>query len=355
MTPLITRRALVAGLGASLPAAGCASLAEPERRMVQVNLAQQPIVVPPPEGAAGSGVSLQTAFDAVLRMTVPTYVDDGGPYTFVVDTGANRSVMATEVAAALRLENAGTASIHGIAGVDPAQTVRVRKLNVGGLVSRRLRMPLLPNRFLGADGLLGVDVLERRRVKLDFRRNHFTVAPSAKGGGAITVRRGRDTRLEKPPPPDPSIVVVPARHRFGQLTIVDAEVDGVPITAFLDSGAQATVGNIALRDAVVNRAPGLRSQMVVVQLISATGQTVSGELSPLPPMRLGGLRLGNLSCVFADLHTFRIWDLADRPAILIGVDVMRHFESIELDFGRSEVTFKTPTREGAPAAPGAGG
>jgi hypothetical protein len=50
---------------------------------------------------------------------------------------------------------------------------------------------------------------------------------------------------------------------------------------------------------------------------------------------------------------FDIWDLKAQPAILIGIDVMRHFQSIELDFGRKLVTFRTPPsslrRVGPPA------
>jgi len=105
---------------------------------------------------------------------------------------------------------------------------------------------------------------------------------------------------------------------------------------------------------VLAREPGLRAHILVVELNIATGQSVSGELSHIPPLRLGGLRIGNLSCVFADLHTFRIWELADQPAILIGVDVMRHFESIELDFGESLVAFRTPPKPapGVSAIPG---
>ena len=66
--------------------------------------------------------------------------------------------------------------------------------------------------------------------------------------------------------PDPSRVVVPARYRFGQLTIVDAEVgDGLAVTAFLDSGAQSTVGNLALKEAAVLRDPDLALRTVRVQ------------------------------------------------------------------------------------------
>ena len=139
--------------------------------------------------------------------------------------------------------------------------------------------------------------------------------------------------------------VVPARQRFGQLTIVDAEFEGVPVTAFQDSGTETTVANLACRNAILAREPWRASDFLTVQVVSATGQAVTGELSRIPPLRLGGMKIGNLLSVFADLHTFRIWDLQDSPAILVGVDVMRHFDAVELDFGRSEVTFRGPPKQ----------
>ena len=39
--------------------------------------------------------------------------------------------------------------------------------------------------------------------------------------------------------------VVPAKYRFGQLIIIGADVAGRAVTAFLDSGSQSTVGNLA--------------------------------------------------------------------------------------------------------------
>lgn len=346
-----TRRTLVAGLAAAVPLAGCATVPTAGRRMIQVNLTDTPlppVSAPSPPPPADDAV-LQAGFDPVLRMTVPVLVEGAGPFTFVVDTGANHSVLAIETALGLGLPSAGTAQIHGIAGVEPAETVSVRRMTIGSVVTGRLRMPLIPRRDLGADGLLGVDVLTRRDVLLDFERNRFNIAPSntsfrkkaVSGGGRLAA-----------PAFDPNIVVVPARYRFGQLTIIDAEVGvGLPITAFLDSGAQSTVGNLALRNAAFLQEPGLALRTQRVQLVSATGQTVSGDLARLPGLRLGGLRIGNLSCVFADLHTFKIWDLVDRPAILIGMDVMRHFRSIELDFGRREVVFQTGKPSEPPVLP----
>ena len=302
---------------------------------MQVNLQTAALAPPVGEAPLDQDGAVRASFDAVRRMLVDVMIDAAGPYRFVVDTGANRSVLSTEVARALNMPAAGQALVHGIAGIMPSPTVLVRALAVGGLLTRRVRMPVLDGRYLGADGLLGVDVLAHRRALLNFREQSFSLVS---GGEPVVVARSAQDRRGQEDAQD--VVVVPARHRFGQLTIVDAEIGGVKLTAFLDSGAENTVGNMALRNAL--QGPGLLNERLPrVELVSATGQIAAGELSTVPPLRLGGVRLGNLTCVFADLHTFRIWDLDDRPALLIGVDVMRHFDSIELNFRERLVKFRS--------------
>lgn len=331
---IVDRRRAGAWIASSIAVAGCA-VARPTP--VMVNLAD----------ASPEEQGLATAADIAKRMTVPVRVNEAGPYDFVVDTGANRSVLATEIAGPLSLPSAGRSPIHGIAGVEPAETVSVASLRVGELVSKRLRLPTLPRARLGVAGLLGVDVLRDREVTLDFEANRLRI--DASGRGVKAVRGAANSRLAEAVALD--TVIVPARFRFGQLIIVDADVGGLPVTAFLDSGSQNTVGNLALQRAVAGRLPDLAAQRSVVQLISATGQTASGELSPLPGLRLGGLRIGRLSAVFADLHIFDVWDLIDSPALLIGIDVMRHFRSIRLDFGRRQVVFRLPVGVAIPPPP----
>lgn len=331
---VIDRRLLLGGLAAS-SLAGCATAPTPGA--VQVNLARATLP-PPPEGVdpAESDGAVRTTFDAVRRMTVEVFVEEHGPYRFVVDTGANRSVLSADVASDLGLKTTGDAMVHGIAGVLPSRTAVIRKLAIGDLVTRRVRMPVLPRQYLGADGLLGVDVLVNRRATLNFGEQTFTLASSER---SPTLSRQAPTRIA--PGAGQTEVVVPARHRFGQLTIVDAEMGGVKLTAFLDSGAESTVGNTALYRALKGSPGAIGDRPMQVELVSATGQLVAGELASVPPLRLGGVRLGNLYCVFADLHTFKIWQLDDRPALLVGVDVMRHFDSIELDFDRRNVVFRS--------------
>jgi hypothetical protein len=336
------RHFMLGGMAAGL--AGCAGL--PDRDLVTINLAgpQSPIAGQQTEDA---GARLETAFDQARRMTVPVSIDGRGPFQFVVDTGANRSVVSLEVAQKLALAPGGSAPVHGIAGVEPASLYKVRRLRVGEAFSSNLELPGLPTAKLGADGLLGVDMLHNRRVTLDFMANRFEISTSAKGG---SIGRGHDTRLGEP---GPQVVTVPARYRFGQLVIVGAEVDEIPVAAFLDSGSQISVGNLALREAVLRRRPELAERLVETPLISATGQVARGELALLPSLRLGALKLQRMVAVFADLHIFRLWALEDRPAILIGIDVLRQFENVVLDFGRREVIFQAPPK-GRARTPGPG-
>jgi hypothetical protein len=51
----------------------------------------------------------------------------------------------------------------------------------------------------------------------------------------------------------------------------------------------------------------------------------------------------NWPVAFADLHTFRMWNMVDKPAILLGVDILSRFEYVCLDFARSKVRFRLPS------------
>jgi hypothetical protein len=340
-----TRRSI--GLGALVSAAlieaGCASVPSPRGRQVVVDLAGEgprPEAAPAAEpGTAPAPAVVKTSVDPSRRMTAPVFIDAKGPFTFVVDTGANRSAMSAELADQLAFARGPMAMVHGIAGVEPAPTVRVARLGVGAVSTANLQLLLLGAEALGADGILGVDVLKDRLVQLDFRDHHLTIGPS-RGPGSILDREA--TRIDTPDSAE-TAVTVPARYRFGQLTVVDADIGGLPITAFLDSGSETTVGNLALRDGFTRRRPDLLANFRSVQLLSATGQTATGEIGPLPLLRLGGLKMGNLGAVFSDLHAFAIWGLTDRPAILIGMDILHHFNMVELDFGRRQVRFHIPS------------
>ena len=334
---LWSRRSAATAIGSGLILSGCALGAAPRQPDVLVNLAD---MAGPPADTEPDLARLVTDRDQAHRVTAPVSIDGHGPYEFVVDTGANRTVLAAELAQSLGMPSVGTAEVHGIAGIEKSATTLIDRLDVGRVTSRHIQAPLLPRERLGADGLLGVDVLRNRRLTIDFRRNTITISRANEGG--LELRNGAiDSRLTRAVDGS-DFTVVPARMRFGQLIVIDADLGGVPVVAFLDSGSQNTVGNLKLYQRLKATPGYLSPRPLVVQLISATGQTANGELSRVPVLRLGGLGIADLSAVFADLHIFKLWELRDRPAILIGIDVMRHFEGIELDFANRRVVLRTP-------------
>jgi predicted aspartyl protease len=319
---------------AGLALAGCAT------HPVLVDLAQ-PAPAPPDPGDKAAA-SLDTGADESLRVTAPVRINGQGPFDFVVDTGANRTVVSVELAAALKLPDAGSAVVHGVAGAEPAPTAKVALLQADAVEARNLRAPALPRERLGADGLLGVDVLHDRRVLIDFARRKLTIAPgrrSASEPSAFDMRMsstGTHENLGRR-------IAVPARYRFGQLIIIGADVSGRSVTAFVDTGSQSTVGNEALASVVSQSTRDPKAFRYIVPVLSATGQTAQGILGEMPMLKIGGLTITRMTTVYADLHVFELWDLMKRPSLLLGMDVMTQFNAIELDYANRQVVFYLAT------------
>lgn len=255
------------------------------------------------------------------RMTAPIMVDGQGPFKFIVDTGANQSVISAELAGRLGLATGPLEALNGVAGVQMAPTT-VATLDVGKRQQGSVLLSVLPAASIGAEGMLGLDRLDGLQLTLDFRGRTLQIAPSGHW------RREGD-------------IAVKAHRRDGQLTLVDADLAGIPLVAFLDSGAQSTIGNVALGALALSRNPG--SPWFETSISSATGQQIAARMADLPRLRVGGMGLPNWPVAFADLHTFKMWDLIRKPAIMLGIDVLSRFESVSLDFARNEVRFRLPS------------
>jgi hypothetical protein len=267
---------------------------------------------------------VDTSADANRRMTLPVWLEGQGPFQFVVDTGADRTVIASSLALRLGLPAGPDLTVHSIAGSMPASTRRVDVLKFGKTSLRNLTLPVLSGENIGADGLLGVDALQGRSVFMDFNRKQLSVqAPISR---VMRVRA-------------PNEVVIAASTAFGHLTVVDTRIEGVRATAFLDSGGGVSIGNLALARAVRKRLKATDAD-AAIRLVGVTGQTVTGVVRMVQTIDMDGVRIRQIPMAFSDLHLFDMWGLGDRPALLLGVDVLRMFSRVELDFGNKAVLFK---------------
>lgn len=330
---MLTRRNITAGLGLSLMAeAAWARSAMPEPLLQKTSLQTSPTPSPatPPSGVLppveeAPPFFLDTALDAGDRMTVEVFINGQGPFNFVVDTGADRSALSTPVAARLGLEPGPNVMLHGVGGSALTPTAKVALMVAGDSRMKDSELPVLPPERLGVDGLLGVDMLENRNVIMDFNKKRLEVRRSTALSGAF---------------PGVREVSVLADARFGRLAVANARVSGVRCVAFIDSGSGASMGNIALAEAIKLRVRRKPEPAMAIRLIGAAGEETLGEMRVVRSIELGALRMTNLPLVLADLHIFDVWNLNSRPAVLLGVDVLKMFARVELDFGADRVKFR---------------
>lgn len=289
------------------------------------------LAAPPlPEGAAIPPAtiddSLEVTGDAIgaqqqrSRLFVPVSIDGQGPFRFLVDSGADRSVIGLTLAQQLKLAGGESVRLQGMAGASVVDTVLVDRLQIGSTEVRRITAPALPERYLGAQGLIGIDALVDQRLKLDFEAKTITVEDAR-----------RPTKFEA------DEIVVTAYRRKGQLILTQASVAEVRIAAVIDTGAELTVGNLALRARLLRgrKPPPTR----VIELISVTGQKIDADLVLLPEVRIGGFELKNVQVAFVDAPPFRLFGLSQQPAMLLGTDVLESFRRVALDFRARKVRF----------------
>jgi predicted aspartyl protease len=315
---MLTRRDIAAGLGFSLAAPPALAGA-----ITPVSLSQTPpMPVPPVEQPL---LILDASLDQDARMTVPVMINGQGPFQFVVDTGADRSVLTPAIAERLALPRGPDVMVHGVSGSVLSQTARVTLLRSGDSRLTDATLPVLPYERIGAEGLLGVDILEDRNIVIDFRKKQLEVRRSSPINGSFRL---------------PREVSVIANEKFGRLTLADSRIAGARATAFIDTGGGISIGNMALAHAIAARRRRQPENVQQARLLTAGGDMMLGEFRVVPSIVMGELRVTNIPMAFADLHIFELWGLNDRPTALLGVDVLRLFARVELDFGLGRVLFR---------------
>ena len=258
------------------------------------------------------------------RMTVPVRLGGRGPYRFLVDTGADRTAVSTALAAELGLTSGPMATLHSVTGISPVRTANVPQLELTHNRVRSVEAPLLERNHMGADGILGVDSLRSQRVMFDFRTRLISIVPSVH-------------RVERE---DRNAIIVRGRLKRGHLIVTRATANDVPLTVVLDTGSELTMGNAALRARLEARRKLGAGEPVA--MMSVTGQTLIGETFKLKRVEIGEVTLKDLVIMFSDAPIFRSLNLADRPAVLLGMNAMRAFDRVSIDFARKQLRMVVP-------------
>ncbi len=254
------------------------------------------------------------------RLFIDVKVNDKGPYRFVVDTGADRSVIGAGLAAQLKLPAEAPVLLRGIIGKGEVPTVLIETLTLGNSVIDTIVAPALPEEFLGGQGIVGIDALAEQRVRMDFDAKTVTI---------------QDSRI--PAPREQGEIVVTARRQRGQLILTQATVDGQRTYAVIDTGLELSLGNLAMLQQL-RRGKGVVA-LRDITMQSVTGETFTARLTLLPELKVGGISLKNVYVAFTDAPPFDYFGLEKQPALLLGTDVLKSFKRLSLDFKNRKVRF----------------
>ncbi len=279
--------------------------------------------IEPGAGTGKPGEVLEIDEDRGRRMTVPVSIEGNGPFSFVIDTGAERTVLSKKVATKLALEEEDPAQLISIAGQSTVDMVFVPQLTLGSKSYEGLISPVLLERHIGAEGILGLDGLQDQRILFDFVNNEITVEDAAVKRTGVSSRE----------------IVVTARRRSGQLIFTDAVIAGVKTNVIIDTGAQISIANPALKKRLQRQR---RKTGISNLLIAVTGDTLGVEFGRARNFKLGSARFDSLLVAFADAPPFKQFGMENKPALLLGMEVLRQFDQVAIDFPKRKIHFLPP-------------
>jgi hypothetical protein len=207
--------------------------------------------------------------------------------TFILDTGADRTLMGEDVVRHLGIERDGwvASAIRGISGIEQRPNALPRSLRLGATPLRRRTLtgdtsvtvgPLPLNDVAGRPiaGLLGRDFLSPFDLDLDLPGRRMTLYDV----------RGCDAWFL---PWTTPYAAIPAATPMGAALVVQVLVDGRPLRALIDSGASASlvtspgIYRLGLTEELLARDPG------------GNGSGVGPAPVPMRRHRFAELRVGS--------------------------------------------------------------
>jgi len=242
-------------------------------------------------------VTAQAACRVEARGTVPIDTSAGHvlvavevndvPATFILDTGAERTVMSEDAVRQIGLERDGwvASTLRGIGGIQQRPNALPRSLRLGTTPLRRqtltgdtsVTVGPLPMARLGGRpiaGLLGRDFLAPFDLDLDLRGRRMTL---------YDVEGCKTAFLPWTTP----YAAIRATTPIGAALVIELQVDGRPLRALLDTGASASLVT----------APGMYRLGLTPEVLahdpSGNGNGIGPAPVPMHRHRFAELRVGS--------------------------------------------------------------
>ena len=262
--------------------------------------------------AALSGYPLER--DYYNRLMVGVHVNGVGPFPFIIDTGASRSIVYRSLTAMMQLEAVPNKS-RNVVTVNGYRRALIYPIGDIYALGRTLKLEetvALPDIIhSNAKGLIGVDLLAGRTL---------FVRPEA----GLAVLQDNNENLEE----EDWSFVQGRSVAYGSLAL-EIDMGGVMIPFMVDTGASDTVINTAGAEILLRSATGIRTEKI--SAVAGRGRTVVRERLILPEFVLGDRAFEKTNIYVADVPVFRLLGAARVPAVILGMNVLNQ-QDFALDF-----------------------
>jgi predicted aspartyl protease len=278
-------------------------------------------------GVPSKDVSFRLAGGQNPLILVPVYIEEKGPYEFVLDTGAYRCLLSPEVSSSIGIQPKSQQQATGIGGTINISSARVSSLTVGTARQENIEVAITDELSrLGeavqskVDGVLGSNFLKDFRVALDYRRGVVRLERSSIDPPATNARSMTSVAFKLATPEKPLISLPVFVNGRG------------PFQFFLDTGASRTTLSFALARKLGIVAIGNRSGTGAggrIRMLSATLDSLAVGKASISdaPVSVGDF-LGNFDSVI-DTRFYGI----------IGNDFLSRFEVV-IDYPRGSLDLK---------------
>ena len=238
------------------------------------------------------------AIAATGHATVPVE-GDFGVRQFVFDTGAEGSAVYGDFADEAGLKAAGSEQLQGQTGAADVPLVDIATLTLDGTTKAPLSAVKLDPRADGVPlaGIVGLDLFGDRTVDFDLPRRRLALLPPGQR-----------------PLQGQGIAATPT---IGNLLTIPVRIGTVSATAVIDTGARKTRINWKL-GSLLGLDPARIAKGDTIQ--GATNKAFETGATRVADVQMGRRKLSGAPVLVADLPVFEAFGVADRPAIILGLD-----------------------------------